>query len=132
MGGPGLEGSLRLWFLPCQGPGFQTLPSTLTPFTAPLYHFREASLMSQTHSLLSHLLQGGLLDALTSPTPTQPRNNTHTPLGASSTPFPVTNLDSLPPSFLHVRISSTTSRLPGMGVWNTPVPMIHLQALLWP
>lgn len=80
MGGPGLEGSLQLWLLPCQGPGFQSLPNTLTPFTAPFYPlqgglsdvstlFTHSSALSGRHPdapalFLSHLLQGGLLDAL--------------------------------------------------------------------
>lgn len=97
---PGLEGSLQPW-LPssCKGPGSQSLSDNLTPVTAP-YH------LLQPYSPFSHLFQGGLLDGLASLT------YTHTPQGPASMSFPVTNLDPLLPSFLHVNISFTTSGLP--------------------
>lgn len=97
---PGLEGSLQPWLPPsCKGPGSQSFSDNLTLVTAPS-HFL------QPYSPLSHLLQKGLLDVLASPT------YTHTPLGPASMSFPVTSLDPLLPSFLHVNISFTTSGLP--------------------
>lgn len=131
MGGPGLEGSLQLWLLPsCKGPGSQSLPDTLTPFTAPFTSSRLASLVP-TYSLVpSQLFQGAslmrqLFSFLISSRETWASCPTNVPLPPGLPPPPQTHTlslfqvqpplfacyqsDSLPPSFLHVNSSSTTS-----------------------
>ena len=139
----GLPLALASSFL--QPSGSQSLPDALIPF-----HFLQGGLhdapallpssptsesppQCSTPTCHSHLLQGGLPDALASPTPTP-----LTPLGPVSMSFPVASLNSLLPSFLHANISSTRLLLiqhtvcQAQGVWTTPLPTIHIQVLLWP
>lgn len=59
--------------------------------------------MFQSYSF-SHFLQGGILGALSSPT----APSFH--IGPAFMSSPIASLNSLPPSFLHINISSTTSR----------------------
>lgn len=161
MGGPGLEGSLQLWLLPsCKGPGSQSLPDTLTPFTAPFTSSRLASLVP-TYSLVpSQLFQGAslmrqLFSFLISSRETwascptnvplppglpAPPTNTHTltlPGAASSlcllpVRFPSPFLSACQQQLHHFQLPLIQHWVPGTGAWNAPLPTILFQALLWP